>query len=74
MEENASMHCSPQRNFHHPFEPYDIQVEFMNALYDCIEHKQVGIFESPTGTVGSFYQVKCLRFFKNGQLPGNSCL
>ena len=48
------MHYSPQRNFHHPFDPYDIQVEFMNALYDCIEHKQVGIFESPTGTVGPF--------------------
>ncbi|KAF7185625.1 ATP-dependent DNA helicase chl1 [Pseudocercospora fuligena] len=38
------------KEFHHPFQPYDIQQQFMEALYDCIEHKQVGIFESPTGT------------------------
>ncbi|MCJ1437203.1 ATP-dependent DNA helicase chl1 [Xylographa pallens] len=38
------------KDFHHPFTPYDIQLEFMNALYDCIEDGQVGIFESPTGT------------------------
>ncbi|EME80861.1 uncharacterized protein MYCFIDRAFT_20311, partial [Pseudocercospora fijiensis CIRAD86] len=38
------------KDFHHPFQPYDIQQQFMEAVYDCIEHKQVGIFESPTGT------------------------
>ena len=38
------------KDFHHPFRPYDIQLEFMNALYECIEDGQVGIFESPTGT------------------------
>ncbi|KAF2653464.1 ATP-dependent RNA helicase-like protein chl1 [Lophiostoma macrostomum CBS 122681] len=38
------------REFHHPFEPYDIQKEFMNAVYDCLEDGRVGIFESPTGT------------------------
>ena len=37
------------RNFHHPFIPYDIQIEFMNAVYDCIEDRKVGILESPTG-------------------------
>ena len=36
--------------FHHPFTPYDIQHDFMEAMYDCIEAGQVGIFESPTGT------------------------
>lgn len=36
--------------FHHPYEPYDIQLEFMQKLYQCIEQKHVGIFESPTGT------------------------
>lgn len=41
------------RNFHHPFRPYKIQVDLMNAIYDCIERKQVGLFESPTGTVSS---------------------
>ncbi|KAF2739544.1 DNA repair helicase [Polyplosphaeria fusca] len=39
-----------QRDFHHPFQPYDIQRQFMNAVYDCLEEGKVGIFESPTGT------------------------
>jgi chromosome transmission fidelity protein 1 len=38
------------RDFHHPYEPYDIQRQFMNAVYDCLENSRVGIFESPTGT------------------------
>ncbi|KAF1848188.1 DNA repair helicase [Cucurbitaria berberidis CBS 394.84] len=38
------------RDFHHPYEPYEIQKEFMNAVYDCLEDGKVGIFESPTGT------------------------
>ncbi|KAI4756681.1 DNA repair helicase [Aureobasidium sp. EXF-3400] len=36
--------------FHHPYEPYDIQLQFMRALYDCIEQGKIGVFESPTGT------------------------
>ncbi len=40
----------PQRDFHHPYTPYDIQLDFMNAVYECIEQGRVGIFESPTGT------------------------
>lgn len=39
-----------ERDFHHPYEPYDIQKEFMNAIYECLENEKVGIFESPTGT------------------------
>lgn len=38
-----------KRDFHHPYKPYDIQLQFMNALYDCVEDGKVGIFESPTG-------------------------
>lgn len=38
------------KNFHHPFQPYDIQQEFMQAVFECIENGKVGIFESPTGT------------------------
>ncbi|KAJ9210084.1 hypothetical protein DTO166G4_8345 [Paecilomyces variotii] len=36
--------------FHHPYSPYDIQLNFMRSLYTCIEEGKVGIFESPTGT------------------------
>ncbi|PIA96360.1 ATP-dependent RNA helicase chl1 [Cercospora beticola] len=38
------------KDFHHPFRPYDIQQQFMEGVYNCIEHGKVGIFESPTGT------------------------
>lgn len=38
------------KDFHHPFQPYDIQQQFMEAMYECIEDGKVGIFESPTGT------------------------
>jgi chromosome transmission fidelity protein 1 len=38
------------RDFHHPYEPYDIQKDFMSAVYNCLERGNVGIFESPTGT------------------------
>ncbi|KAK9451561.1 helicase C-terminal domain-containing protein [Limtongia smithiae] len=48
----SSESCSPEnaRDFHHPFQPYAIQVDFMNALYDTINDGKIGIFESPTGT------------------------
>ena len=38
--------------FSFPFTPYDIQVKFMQSLYSILESGGVGIFESPTGTVG----------------------
>ncbi|KEF62890.1 uncharacterized protein A1O9_00864 [Exophiala aquamarina CBS 119918] len=42
---------NPSReDFCHPYQPYEIQLDFMNKLYRCIEHEKVGIFESPTGT------------------------
>ena len=37
------------RDFSFPFEPYDIQLQFMQALYRCIDDGNIGIFESPTG-------------------------
>ena len=40
----------PSRDFHHPFKPYDIQDDLMNAIYDCITEGKIGVFESPTGT------------------------
>ncbi|KAK5659129.1 hypothetical protein OQA88_1219 [Cercophora sp. LCS_1] len=39
-------------DFHHPYTPYDVQLEFMRTVYDVLERGdgQVGILESPTGT------------------------
>ncbi|KAM9755051.1 ATP-dependent DNA helicase DDX11 [Menidia menidia] len=36
--------------FPFPYEPYNIQEQFMEALYSALDHSKVGIFESPTGT------------------------
>lgn len=36
--------------FPFPFQPYSIQDQFMRALYSVVEHRKIGIFESPTGT------------------------
>ncbi|KAL9586121.1 MAG: hypothetical protein Q9212_001102 [Teloschistes hypoglaucus] len=38
------------RDFCHPLQPYEIQQQLMNAVYDCVSDGKVGIFESPTGT------------------------
>ncbi|VBB81662.1 Putative ATP-dependent RNA helicase [Podospora comata] len=39
-------------DFHHPYTPYPVQLEFMRTAYDVLErgNGQVGILESPTGT------------------------
>uniref|UniRef100_A0AAQ5ZQL6 ATP-dependent DNA helicase DDX11 n=1 Tax=Amphiprion ocellaris TaxID=80972 RepID=A0AAQ5ZQL6_AMPOC len=36
--------------FPFPYQPYNIQEEFMQALYSSLDQGKVGIFESPTGT------------------------
>jgi chromosome transmission fidelity protein 1 len=40
-------------DFHHPYTPYDVQQQFMKSVFDVLEkgNGQVGILESPTGTV-----------------------
>ncbi|KAJ5118549.1 hypothetical protein N7526_010186 [Penicillium atrosanguineum] len=38
------------QDFHHPFTPYEIQLQFMRALYGSLEDGKVAVFESPTGT------------------------
>ncbi len=45
------MDKSVPEKFRFPFEPYDIQLDFMKNLYTCLEQGKLGIFESPTGTV-----------------------
>lgn len=43
-------------DFHHPYTPYDVQEQFMKTVYNVLEtgNGQVGILESPTGTVSEF--------------------
>jgi len=40
-------------DFHHPYTPYSVQNEFMSTAYNVLKQGdgQVGILESPTGTV-----------------------
>jgi len=40
----------PPEEFAFPFPPYDIQEQFMLALFETLNNGQLGIFESPTGT------------------------
>ncbi|XP_028665116.1 ATP-dependent DNA helicase DDX11 isoform X1 [Erpetoichthys calabaricus] len=37
-------------SFPFPYQPYSIQEQFMEALYNVLDQGKVGIFESPTGT------------------------
>ena len=46
--------------FPFPFPPYDIQEDFMRTLFHVLDNGEVGIFESPTGTVGE-YNGRCLK-------------
>lgn len=41
----------PPSVFEFPFQPYPIQEEFMRKLFETLELKKLGVFESPTGTV-----------------------
>uniref|UniRef100_A0A669F742 ATP-dependent DNA helicase DDX11 n=1 Tax=Oreochromis niloticus TaxID=8128 RepID=A0A669F742_ORENI len=46
---DATMENS-RAEFPFPYQPYNIQEEFMQALYSALDKGKVGIFESPTGT------------------------
>jgi hypothetical protein len=46
-----------------PYPPYDIQQQFMINVVDTLDNRQIGLFESPTGTLAVY-----LRLFAN--LPG----
>uniref|UniRef100_A0A4W6DAM5 DEAD/H (Asp-Glu-Ala-Asp/His) box helicase 11 n=1 Tax=Lates calcarifer TaxID=8187 RepID=A0A4W6DAM5_LATCA len=41
---------SRRDRFPFPYQPYDIQEQFMQSLYSALDQGKVGIFESPTGT------------------------
>ncbi|PVV04675.1 hypothetical protein BB560_000816 [Smittium megazygosporum] len=38
------------KDFCFPFEPYKIQVDFMQNLFEALESGKFGVFQSPTGT------------------------
>ncbi|RCI12699.1 hypothetical protein L249_0612 [Ophiocordyceps polyrhachis-furcata BCC 54312] len=44
--------AAPCLDFHHPYTPYDVQVQLMRTVYQVLEtgNGQIGILESPTGT------------------------
>ena len=46
------------KDFSFPYDPYPIQIEFMNNLYDGLFTCKGGLFESPTGT-GKTLSVIC---------------
>lgn len=37
--------------FKFPFKPYGVQEQYMHTLYDILKKGNIGIIESPTGTV-----------------------
>lgn len=41
----------PPLEFEFPFTPYEIQKDFMKNLYQVIEDRKIGVFESPTGVI-----------------------
>lgn len=47
-------------DFHHPYTPYDVQNQFMRTVYHVLAKGkgQIGILESPTGTVSMKYFAK----------------
>lgn len=52
-----------REKFYHPYTPYDIQLQFMSSLYDCIDAGKVAIFESPTGLCKDAYSLHS-QFFR----------
>lgn len=51
----------PSQNFGFPYSsPYPTQLELLRDVYDAIDQRKIGFFESPTGTVK--LSVSCLYF------------
>ncbi len=50
LKERALVDAGKKYLWRFEFEPYPVQKEFMNHLYDTLESGGIGILESPTGT------------------------
>ncbi|XP_017769613.1 PREDICTED: putative ATP-dependent RNA helicase DDX11-like protein 8 [Nicrophorus vespilloides] len=59
-------HLNTPEEFDFPFTPYNIQDKFMRNLFETLENRKFGIFESPTGT-GKSLSILCgaLRWLKD---------
>lgn len=57
-------------DFNFPGTPYDVQQKLMTALFKTIENKQIGLFESPTGT-GKTLSIICasLTWLSRNRIP-----
>jgi chromosome transmission fidelity protein 1 len=67
-EFNSIHVLQPPTTFSFPFEPYDIQKQFMEQMYRVLEDGKIGLFESPTGTGKSLSIIcSCLRWLMDHQ-------
>ena len=69
-KDNVNPEKGPKIDFHHPYTPYEVQEQFMRTVYDVLEKGQVGILESPTGTVCLLKKTK--KSTKNYKHPHNT--
>lgn len=51
----AAMGTDPREamNASFPYPPYEIQQQLMARVYEALQDRLIGLFESPTGTDGS---------------------
>jgi len=49
----------PRTPFPHPYTPYSIQSQLMSRIYTTVKRKNIGIYESPTGTVCKYTTKFC---------------
>ncbi|GAA6010780.1 hypothetical protein JCM11491_002942 [Sporobolomyces phaffii] len=58
-----------------PFEPYSIQLDLMNHLYDALSSRQCTVIESPTGTGKSLSLISStLTFLRDQKLQARTAL
>nr|CAD2200810.1 unnamed protein product [Meloidogyne enterolobii] len=52
-----------RKPFGFPYDPYPIQSQLMNAIYNSAEQGSIAIFESPTGTGKSLSTICAVNLF-----------